>query len=831
MAATPPIISSIPAADAEYNAGANRSYVDKMSKLFICGKSFWSHYGSNSASNPGHFVLGGHILEGLCLLASRADSSCMNVLGTPENCIGKKQLKRSKQLIILTFVTEGQVFDRACKTFDDLVARLLKFQRKHATAAELQIKWSDFEGTDGSSVAVIRGAAKEVDRLMATPILFPACNTSNRTAGELVLLMGPRYTSAIRLDVALNWAMVITTVYNLALSDNKSLAKAGDISLLANFIEPTLHRLQLPVQTSIYAAFPVGALATLSARVRWITTPSVDREAWFWEFFPRFSNRMPALKCVVKQLPPEMDAALMLRETAVSRLGKVSRSPIDLLLALEADLGANLGATKQMAERRPVEEMLRALGQSTSGSDVQRYEPEGVEKPLRSGKLVLSADAVRGVVESRPFLSCEAKLGSLLKGARDAENINNLFAALGADGLLICWQVLLRHPALRSSHAFLNLVCGLKPHFLTRISYMLVCNPVTKVRKGFSQTYLYPKAEYELFAAGRHSEMQHYVKGYLGALVAIRKASGGIHEGTSEMDWLYEGDEFQGMAEYMGRLTLAFGYNSKPSEGCSIDDFFAVFGKYRAYISEMPDFEQQRMYGQLADWWQAALLEGGEHMILQLDDISPAGKRLDGYLGAASKTSGVLNEIQTALDAFDDVEGFRRKAPHMFEGRITYVGGGRAKRAYDGAADGSPGKAAKLSDAGVDGKADDEKKPPKDVVIGRRGQLVKLCESNPDYYEVSDDIYGPCSELAGEVGIEVKSRCWPVMLSSKAPGYRCEMCPCATTSKHTGATTGMHKQVKLPAGWRKKYMRKRAGFVVPAASGGASSGNTGEEDL
>jgi hypothetical protein len=75
MAATPPIISSIPAADAEYNAGANRSYVDKMSKLFICGKSFWSHYGSNSASNPGHFVLGGHILEGLCLLASRADSA------------------------------------------------------------------------------------------------------------------------------------------------------------------------------------------------------------------------------------------------------------------------------------------------------------------------------------------------------------------------------------------------------------------------------------------------------------------------------------------------------------------------------------------------------------------------------------------------------------------------------------------------------------------------------------------------------------------------------------------------------------------------------------
>ena len=57
-------------------------------------------------------------------------------------------------------------------------------------AAELLTKWSDFEGTDGASVAVVCGAEKEVDRLMATPILFPACNTSNRTAGELVLLMG-----------------------------------------------------------------------------------------------------------------------------------------------------------------------------------------------------------------------------------------------------------------------------------------------------------------------------------------------------------------------------------------------------------------------------------------------------------------------------------------------------------------------------------------------------------------------------------------------------------------------------------------------------------------
>ena len=80
----------------------------------------------------------------------------------------------------------------------------------------------------------------------------------------------------------------------------------------------------------------------------------------------------------------------------------------------------------------------------------------------------------------------------------------------------------------------------------------------------------------------------------------------------------------------------------------------------------------------------------------------------------------------------------------MFEGRITYVGGG-AKRAYDGAADGSPGKAAKLSDSGVDGKADDEKKPPKDVVIGRRGQLVKLCGQGIQRFRVFGNLLcSPC---------------------------------------------------------------------------------------
>ena len=75
MAASPPIISAIPSADAEANTGARRYYVDKGSKFYTCGKGFWGNYGSDSASKPGYFIFEGHILEGLSLMGSRAGNT------------------------------------------------------------------------------------------------------------------------------------------------------------------------------------------------------------------------------------------------------------------------------------------------------------------------------------------------------------------------------------------------------------------------------------------------------------------------------------------------------------------------------------------------------------------------------------------------------------------------------------------------------------------------------------------------------------------------------------------------------------------------------------
>lgn len=117
MAAVSPIVSATPRGDAEANAGANRAYVDKGSKFCTCGKGFWGNYGSNSASSPGHCIFEGHILEGLSLMGSSAGNTCMANFGTPANCMGKKQLKRNKQLTILAFATRGQVFDKVWEPY------------------------------------------------------------------------------------------------------------------------------------------------------------------------------------------------------------------------------------------------------------------------------------------------------------------------------------------------------------------------------------------------------------------------------------------------------------------------------------------------------------------------------------------------------------------------------------------------------------------------------------------------------------------------------------------------------------------------------------------
>ena len=138
----------------------------------------------------------------------------------------------------------------------------------------------------------------------------------------------------------------------------------------------------------------------------------------------------------------------------------------------------------------------------------------------------------------------------------------------------------------------------------------------------------------------------------------------------------------------------------------------------------------------------------------------------------------------------------------------------RAAPAEPGAGDdGAAGKKAKGGDP-----------PPGTVLnapkIGSKGKLVKFVPDNSDYFTIMDLTYGPISELAQACSVGARSRCWPVMVSTKPAGHRCVMCIDPKAKGHDKADSGAHKPVKLPTDFQDKYVRATQDFVVPPLNEG-----------
>jgi len=156
--------------------------------------------------------------------------------------------------------------------------------------------------------------------------------------------------------------------------------------------------------------------------------------------------------------------------------------------------------------------------------------------------------------------------------------------------------------------------------------------------------------------------------------------------------------------------------------------------------------------------------ESSEFLSMQLDEVEPAGKRLEGFLPPSSTSSGVIFQIREALEAQTKINDMRRRAPHFFHaqhkivispGRNAWdvVAGKREREVDDGA------KSAKRK-----GGAEDEK-----LEIGSVGHKVKWLSA--DYFRIGNKVYGPLATLAEEVGLKVADRCWPVVLSTKLTAH------------------------------------------------------------
>jgi hypothetical protein len=766
-------------------------------------------------------VLPSHVLEGIALFATWLDASCAALVRDATlNGMGKIRLNKEKIEEVLVFAEVGNIFAKTCASLSEMAERMVAFRLRHkaAGASALTVKLGELGVTMNSTAIPAAGTVLEL--AMRIPYLYPSSFTSMALGAELVLLMGARHTDAIRDVLTSDFQMIAEALGHSITAANPHATSLPSKLML---VESELRRMQPPDNLNFYAASPIGAYVALSEKLRFTGLRPDQREDWLRMKLPVFLFRFPQLEKLAAALDGSCDLFVAFKALSMTRLKKLpqARAPAEMLAALELSLAKGDENLVYCIAKYTGQELLTALAQTDTDFSLGDGKPgNGDTLPGKGtvGTLLLSERETQNVVESSVFLEGYDALSKLITTPKDETHINRAFEIICTDGLLICWQLLLRHKTLRRVHEFLNMLTTYRPILPARLGYCLTVGSDCK-RKGFAQTFRYDADQLELFTGGSHSQLSVYRKGYLAVLMAIQKADS-IDASIEECDWIYDGDHFLGVKDFLHRLTIGFGYNATPTAGVSVATLFELLGKYRVSALESTGEEKDTMLLQLYSWFQAALEESGPYLLEQLDEISPVDKRLQGFLPPQTETTGVIHEIREALDTQSQVTDFRKRAPQLFTGRAHVITGGQGglrKRDAPGEEDDTEVETGtkKKKKALAEGEANLPK-------IGRRKALVKWLSD--DYFSIGDTAYGPISGLAQLAGVAPKARCWPVMVSDKPALARCTLCSEPGAPRHLTRDTLAHKAVVLPADWKAEHTRPAQGFVVPppreAAAGG-----------
>ena len=819
--AAPTLIVLVRAAAADRVAGEFSIAFSPRCSLWS-GCTFLQDYNS-AAPGAAAVIIPGNLLEGIALFAAWADASCSVLLrDLTTNGMGKLKLSLAKLQEIFTFAETGKVFAKACSGITELAERMsgLRMKHKAAGAAALTVSRADIVATQDNAQVPVPGTTLEI--AMRVPYFYASSTTSMVYTAELVLLMGARHSSAVRGVDTGDFQMIAEAIGHSITAANPHATSLTSKLLL---MESELRRLQPPDVLNFFAASPHGAYVALSEKLRYAGLRSDQREDWLRLKLPLFLFRFPHLEKLSGALDDCSDLFANLKALAMTRLKRLPqvRAPAEMLAALELSLSKGDEHLDYCISKYSGQELLTALGQTDSDLSNRADKEVGdlTNQKGLGGTLLLSEKETQNVVESSAFLEGYDALTKLASTTKDESHLNSAFEIICTDGLLVCWQLLLRHKNLRRVHEFLNLLSTYRASLPARLGYCLTTGADGK-RKGFSQTYRYDSSELDLFTGGHHSQLSVYRKGYLMVLLAIQKADS-VDPAIEEQDWIYDGDHFLGVKDFLHRLSIGFGYNAVPTTGISVSTLFELLGKYRVSALESTGDEKDLMLLQLHSWFCAALEESGPYLLEQLDEISPADKRLQGFLPPQSETTGVIHEIREALATQSQVTDFRRRAPQLFAGRAHVITGGQASMRKRGSPEEAEDDGATRPKKKKEKKAEGEGEADNLPKIGRRKAQVKWLDEN--YFSIGDTTFGPISTLAQLVGVTPKARCWPVMVSEKPPVARCTLCCEPADARHKTRDTLAHKAVALPSNWKADHARPASGFVLPQPSEAAAGGD------
>ena len=473
-----------------------------------------------------------YILEAMVCFAALPHAA-LGTTSTFVNCIAKVHVS-------LAFVTQalqllnnkGVLEGLRGKSLTQAIALLIKLPL--SIKEKLRLSEGDFEETNRPGVMLLDTAgvrpgvmlldtAGVQDEVYKFASMIPFISKGDLVASaNLILIMGERWLYTARSNYNHEgFYHMAQALYTQTFNYNPILTTAG---LCAMGVCGYLKAVELPECLRMYFIDFNEQLLELSRRDRYDWSDDNGREQIWSGAFDAIVFHFE----VVAQLATLLsgDAFGQLKSLAIHYFAAETVKTATLWLpALEERLSAleevvehhrasGTAASKILKELKKAKpKAFASTGEGDEADDADRVDKG---KGLTTKALVLTVDALVSVFASSAFLKAKSKVAAYMSDAGVAkepkEHLRHakIFGILGGKGLLLIWQRLLMHEALRSKHEFLNLISPLVPMHRVHVSFCHVVGP-KKSRKGFSDRYAWAEEQYVMFRTGNHEQVGWYV--------------------------------------------------------------------------------------------------------------------------------------------------------------------------------------------------------------------------------------------------------------------------------------------------------------------------------
>ena len=168
----------------------------------------------------------------------------------------------------------------------------------------------------------------------------------------------------------------------------------------------------------------------------------------------------------------------------------------------------------------------------------------------------------------------------------------------------------------------------------------------------------------QLWIAGRDAEIEWLPH----VLLETSRATRGLHSVATlgPLDYLVVDKYWNMFVDALTRLAAARGHRAAPTSGVGVVVWLELLSSYRELIGELSLDKQKKVWPAFRDMLFAGLREAGGNFVLQLDQIEPLGRHVDGYLPDSSVTTGAFNRLKKAIRGITRMRSQQVDNPGLF---------------------------------------------------------------------------------------------------------------------------------------------------------------------